>query len=56
MVGIKECANRITEMINEAKVIAGIPIDCKLKSIGLSLSGCEQVGFWKIINKLLVKV
>lgn len=43
MIGIKECANRIAEMVNDAKVIAGISIDSKLKSLGLSLSGCEQV-------------
>lgn len=42
MVGIKECAKRIADMITEAKTIANCPQSTKLKSLGLSLSGCEQ--------------
>ncbi|CAO1427279.1 unnamed protein product [Diamesa serratosioi] len=42
MVGIPEVAKRIAEMANEAKAKAKIPETLKFKSIGLSLSGCEQ--------------
>lgn len=42
MVGIKECAKRIADMVQEAKIEAKIPDELQLKSLGLSLSGCEQ--------------
>jgi N-acetylglucosamine kinase len=42
MVGIPEVARRINRMVSEAKIIAKIPQNSKFKSIGLSLSGCEQ--------------
>lgn len=42
MVGIKECATRIADMTTSAKIIANCPPSTKLKSLGLSLSGCEQ--------------
>lgn len=41
MVGIPEVARRIAEMTNKAKQTANIPESVKIKSIGLSLSGCE---------------
>lgn len=41
--GIPECAKRITDMVNEAKTVAGIDSNLQLKALGLSLSGCEQV-------------
>ncbi|GAB0094170.1 N-acetyl-D-glucosamine kinase [Sergentomyia squamirostris] len=42
MVGIPEVARRINEMAREAKQMANIPQNVPLKSLGLSLSGCEQ--------------
>lgn len=41
--GIPECAKRIAEMVNDAKEKANIPLSLELDSLGLSLSGCEQV-------------
>lgn len=43
MSGIDECARRIAAMVTEGKEKAGIPQVQKLRAIGLSLSGCEQV-------------
>ncbi|CAG9794919.1 unnamed protein product [Diatraea saccharalis] len=40
--GIDGCADRILEMVREAKENAGIPQDKPLDSLGLTLSGCEQ--------------
>lgn len=48
LIGIPEVVRRISKMANEARKIAGIP-DTKFKSIGLSLSGCEQ----EVTNKSL---
>ncbi|XP_063705728.1 N-acetyl-D-glucosamine kinase [Culicoides brevitarsis] len=42
MLGIPECARRIAKMVDDAKKAAGVPLDVKLKALGLSLSGCEQ--------------
>lgn len=42
MVGIKECATRIADLVGRAKTEANISAALKLKSLGLSLSGCEQ--------------
>jgi len=42
-IGIPECARRIEDMVERAKEEAGIPKDTSLISLGLSLSGCEQV-------------
>lgn len=41
--GIPEVAKRISLMIDEAKTQANIDPAVKLQSLGLSLSGCEQV-------------
>lgn len=43
VIGIPEVARRISNMINEAKAKANIDQSTKLRSLGLSLSGCEQV-------------
>lgn len=43
MVGIPECANRIAKMVEAGKSEGKIPQNVKLKTLGLSLSGCEQV-------------
>lgn len=45
MLGIPECARRIANMVEDAKAVAGLAKDEKLKALGLSLSGCEQVRF-----------
>lgn len=42
LVGIPECAKRIADMIQKGKEEANISLSTKLKSLGLSLSGCEQ--------------
>jgi len=42
LVGMTECQNRIQSMIKEAIEKVGLPINLKLKSLGLSLSGCED--------------
>lgn len=41
--GIPEVAKRIATMIDEAKTQAKMDPSVKLQSLGLSLSGCEQV-------------
>lgn len=41
LIGIPEVCKRISEMAKKARDIAKIP-NIKFKSIGLSLSGCEQ--------------
>lgn len=41
-IGIQECAERIIDMVHEAKRNAAIPLDTPLASLGLTLSGCEQ--------------
>lgn len=46
VVGIPEVARRIAQMVEEAKNQAGIEQTVLLKSLGLSLSGCEQVNFY----------
>lgn len=43
VLGIPEVARRIAEMIGRAKTEANIETTSKLRSLGLSLSGCEQV-------------
>lgn len=48
LIGIKECVNRIKIMCEEAKTKAGLPQEVSLASLGLSLSGCNDVN----INKL----
>lgn len=40
--GIAECARRIAAMVAEAKQAAAIPATRPLRSLGLSLSGCED--------------
>lgn len=42
MIGISECARRIADMIERAKEEHNIPLETRLISLGLSLSGCEQ--------------
>lgn len=41
--GIPECARRIAAMVAVAKQAAAIPAAYSLRSLGLSLSGCEDV-------------
>lgn len=41
--GIPEVARRVSEMIGRAKTAANIDVTSKLRALGLSLSGCEQV-------------
>lgn len=41
--GIPEVARRVAAMIESAKTQANIDLNVKLQSLGLSLSGCEQV-------------
>lgn len=41
LIGIPEVVKRISKMAQQAREIAKIP-NIKFKSIGLSLSGCEQ--------------
>jgi N-acetylglucosamine kinase len=43
IIGIPEVVKRIAKMVNDAKQQANIPETTKIRSIGLSLSGCEQV-------------
>lgn len=42
MIGIPECANRIAQMVAEAKRKANLSEGIRLRSLGLSLSGCED--------------
>lgn len=42
-IGIPECARRIADMVERCKEEANIPKETPLASLGLSLSGCEQV-------------
>ncbi|XP_077293308.1 N-acetylglucosamine kinase isoform X2 [Arctopsyche grandis] len=42
MLGVEECAKRISNMVAQGKRLAGIPEDKHLDVLGLSLSGCEQ--------------
>lgn len=49
MIGIPECANRIAQMVADAKQKANLSDDIRLRSLGLSLSGCED----EITNKRL---
>lgn len=41
-VGIVECARRLADLVQRAKQEANIPQSLPLRSLGLSLSGCEQ--------------
>lgn len=43
VIGIPEVARRVSEMIGRAKTEANIDVTHKLRTLGLSLSGCEQV-------------
>lgn len=49
MIGIPECANRIARMVADAKQKANLSDHVRLRSLGLSLSGCED----EITNKRL---
>lgn len=49
--GIPEVARRVAGMIESAKLQANISLDVKLQSLGLSLSGCEQVTICEIQNE-----
>lgn len=44
VIGIPEVARRIASMVEEGKTAANIDQSTKFQSLGLSLSGCEQVG------------
>lgn len=50
MTGIPECARRIAEMVRDGKAKAAIDQTAPLKSLGLSLSGCEQVNINSLFN------
>ncbi|XP_037029302.1 N-acetyl-D-glucosamine kinase isoform X1 [Bradysia coprophila] len=54
MVGIPECAKRIAKMVEAGKSEGKIPQNVKLKTLGLSLSGCEQEASNKAIEKELL--
>ncbi|XP_073815514.1 N-acetylglucosamine kinase [Musca autumnalis] len=41
-IGMAECARRLADMVERAKIDAGIPEETRLTSLGLSLSGCEH--------------
>jgi len=43
LIGLDLCAERINQLVEDAKKKAGIPLDMKLKSLGLSLSGADKV-------------
>ena len=43
MLGLDVCVERINELAEEAKKKAGIPLETKLKSLGLSLSGADKI-------------
>lgn len=53
VIGIPGVAARISEMINRAKTEANIPHKTKLLTLGLSLSGCEQVQLALLIIAIL---
>ncbi len=40
---MEECAKRLNKLVEDAKTQAGIPLDKKLKSLGLSLSGADKL-------------
>lgn len=42
IIGIAECARRLAELVDRAKAEAKVPKSVLLRSLGLSLSGCEQ--------------
>lgn len=48
--GIPEVVRRVADMIETAKKQANISLDVKLQSLGLSLSGCEQVNIERIAS------
>ena len=47
LIGIEKCAERVNEMVVNAKEMAGISVDAPLASLGLSLSGGEHPEFKK---------
>ncbi|XP_043845409.1 N-acetyl-D-glucosamine kinase-like [Dromiciops gliroides] len=42
LIGLEQCAERINDMVNEAKKKAGVYLHKPLRSLGLTLSGAEQ--------------
>jgi N-acetylglucosamine kinase len=52
ILGIPEVVKRISKMVADAKEQANIPETIKIRSIGLSLSGCEQVRMTNSFAKL----
>lgn len=50
LVGMEECQKRLIEMVQEAKIRAGVDAKKALTALGLALSGCEQ----EETNKILV--
>ncbi|XP_074052045.1 N-acetyl-D-glucosamine kinase [Macrotis lagotis] len=42
LIGVEACAERINDIVNEAKKKGGISLDKPLHSLGLTLSGAEQ--------------
>ncbi|KAF2361897.1 ATPase BadF/BadG/BcrA/BcrD type [Trinorchestia longiramus] len=41
-IGIEECVRRLAELVETALQKAGLPLNTKLKGLGLCLSGCED--------------
>lgn len=55
IIGIAECARRLAELVDRAKEEANIPKSVQLRSLGLSLSGCEQEATNKELEEELRK-
>lgn len=53
--GLELCVERINDLVEKAKAIAGIPLDTKLKSLGLSLSGADKKEEQKQIEERLLE-
>uniref|UniRef100_A0A1B6EFK7 N-acetyl-D-glucosamine kinase n=1 Tax=Clastoptera arizonana TaxID=38151 RepID=A0A1B6EFK7_9HEMI len=54
-IGMTECLKRINDLVQEAKKRAHIPCNTVLKSLGLSLSGCEGIETANELKEELMK-